>query len=46
MILPVGFDLIGSSIKAGAEIFHTLKSSLEKLGMSTAVGDEVASHQI
>ena len=40
MILPVGFDLIGSSIKAGAEIFHTLKSSLEKLGMSTAVGDE------
>ena len=40
MILPVGFDLIGSSIKAGAEIFHTLKSSLEKHGMSTAVGDE------
>ena len=40
MILPVGFDLIGSSIKAGAEIFHTLKSSLERLSMSTAVGDE------
>ena len=40
MILPVGFDLISSSIKAGAEIFHTLKSSLEALNMSSAVGDE------
>ena len=40
MILPVGFDLISSSIKAGTEIFHTLKSSLEALNMSTAVGDE------
>ena len=40
MILPVGFDLISSSIKAGAEIFHSLKQSLDKLKMSTAVGDE------
>ncbi len=40
MILPVGFDLVSSAIKAGAEIFHTLKSSLEGLNMSTAVGDE------
>ena len=40
MILPVGFDLVSSAIKAGAEIFHTLKSSLEALNMSTAVGDE------
>lgn len=40
MILPVGFDLISSAIKAGTEIFHTLKSSLEALKMSTAVGDE------
>lgn len=40
MILPVGFDLISSSIKAGAEIFHTLKSLLDKLKMSTSVGDE------
>ena len=40
MILPVGFDLISSAIKAGTEIFHTLKSSLEALNMSTAVGDE------
>ena len=40
MILPVGFDLVSSAIKAGAEIFHKLRSSLEKLNMSTAVGDE------
>ena len=40
MILPVGFDLISSSIRAGAEIFHSLKHSLDKLKMSTAVGDE------
>ena len=40
MILPVGFDLISSAIKAGSEIFHTLKNSLEALNMSTAVGDE------
>ena len=40
MILPVGFDLVSSSIKAGAEIFHTLKSLLDKFKMSTSVGDE------
>tara|TARA_B100000035_G_scaffold315424_1_gene336032 strand:+ start:8757 stop:10034 length:1278 start_codon:yes stop_codon:yes gene_type:complete len=40
MILPVGFDLISSSIKAGAEIFHTLKNLLDRLKMSTSVGDE------
>ncbi len=40
MILPVGFDLVSSSIKAGAEIFHTLKRLLDKLKMSTSVGDE------
>ena len=40
MILPIGFDLISSSIKAGAEIFHSLRKSLDKLKKSTAVGDE------
>ena len=40
MILPVGFDLISSSIKAGAEIFHTLKNLLDRLKLSTSVGDE------
>ena len=40
MILPVGFDKITESIRAGAEIFHTLKDALNKLEMSTSVGDE------
>tara|TARA_Y100000768_G_scaffold382291_1_gene362386 strand:- start:4431 stop:5732 length:1302 start_codon:yes stop_codon:yes gene_type:complete len=40
MILPVGFDNIKDSIRAGAEIFHTLKNNLNKLNMSTSVGDE------
>ena len=40
MILPTGFDLISTAIRAGAEIFHTLRKSLDKLKMSTAVGDE------
>lgn len=40
MILPVGFDKVSESIRAGAEIFHTLKSLLNKQNMSTSVGDE------
>ena len=40
MILPVGFEKITDSIRAGAEIFHTLKDALNKLNMPTSVGDE------
>jgi enolase len=40
MILPVGFDKVSESIRAGAEIFHTLKSLLNKKNMATSVGDE------
>mgnify|MGYP001987135141 CR=1 FL=1 len=40
MILPVGFDNIADSVRAGAEIFHTLKNTLNKLAMPTSVGDE------
>ena len=40
MILPVGFDKVTESIRAGAEIFHTLKSLLNKQNLSTSVGDE------
>ncbi len=40
MIVPIGFDSMRSSIRAGSEIFHTLKKALEKINMSTAVGDE------
>ena len=40
MILPVHFDTIKETIRAGSEIFHSLKSRLDRLGMSTSVGDE------
>ena len=40
MILPIGFDKITESIRAGAEIFHTLKNALNRINMPTSVGDE------
>ncbi len=40
MIQPWGFDDFGQALRAGTEIYHTLKSVLKKRGMSTAVGDE------
>ena len=40
MILPIGFDSFSECLRAGVEIFHNLKSCLNKLSMSTAVGDE------
>ena len=40
MILPIGFDSFSDSLRAGVEIFHSLKSNLEKLSLSTSVGDE------
>jgi len=40
MILPIGFESFSDSLRAGVEIFHSLKSNLEKLSLSTSVGDE------
>jgi len=40
MIIPIGFDRFSDSLKAGVEIFHILKEKIEKLNMSTSVGDE------
>lgn len=40
MVLPVGFDSFAESLRAGTEIFHSLKSVLKGHGLSTAVGDE------
>ena len=40
MVLPVGFDTFAESLRAGTEIFHSLKSVLKGHGLSTAVGDE------
>ena len=40
MIVPVVKNSFSESLRAGSEMFHTLKKILSKKGMSTAVGDE------
>lgn len=40
MIEPVGFSSFSESLRAGTEIFHSLKSVLKAQGLNTAVGDE------
>lgn len=40
MIIPTVNNSYAESLRAGAEIFHTLKKILGKKGLSTAVGDE------
>ncbi|MGN6030565.1 MAG: phosphopyruvate hydratase, partial [Thermomicrobiales bacterium] len=40
MIQPWGFDNFDDAMRAGVEIYHSLKKVLHKNGMSTAVGDE------
>jgi enolase len=40
MIMPVGASTFSESLRMGTEIFHHLKSVLQKMGMSTNVGDE------
>jgi len=40
MIVPTVNNSFAESLRAGSEIFHTLKSILNKKNLSTAVGDE------
>ena len=40
MIVPHGFESFAEALRAGCEIFHTLKKDLDKKGYSVAVGDE------
>ncbi|WP_449428297.1 phosphopyruvate hydratase [Rhodanobacter umsongensis] len=40
MILPVGMPTFAEALRAGAEIFHALKSVLHGRGLGTSVGDE------
>ncbi|MBU6153428.1 MAG: phosphopyruvate hydratase [Bdellovibrionales bacterium] len=40
MIVPTGFNRFSDSLRAGVEIFHSLKKILTKKGLTTAVGDE------
>ena len=40
MVMPVGAESFSEALRAGAEIFHNLKSVLKKRGYATSVGDE------
>ena len=40
MVMPVGFDSFDKAIQACAEVYHSLKKTLNDKGYSTAVGDE------
>ncbi|MCX6393922.1 MAG: phosphopyruvate hydratase [Solirubrobacterales bacterium] len=40
MVVPLGAKTFSECLRMGAEVFHTLKDTLHKRGMSTAVGDE------
>src|ERR1700681_152517 len=40
MIMPVGAPTFAEALRAGAEIFHTLKTALKAAGHNTNVGDE------
>jgi enolase len=40
MVMPLGVSSFAEALRAGAEIFHALRSILKKAGHSTGVGDE------
>src|SRR5579859_2620977 len=40
MVMPLGLSSFADAVRAGAEIFHTLRGILKKKGYSTGVGDE------
>jgi enolase len=40
MVMPAGMPSFAEAVRAGAEIFHTLRGILKKKGHTTGVGDE------
>jgi enolase len=40
MVMPIGAPTFADAVRTGAEIFHALRGSLRKRGLSTGVGDE------
>jgi enolase len=40
MIVPAGLNNFADALRAGVEVFHTLKGILKKRGLNTSVGDE------
>jgi enolase len=40
MLVPLGFDSFSEALRAGVEIYHSLKGILRSRSLTTAVGDE------
>jgi enolase len=40
MIVPLGAPTFAEALRAGVEVFHSLKANLKKDGLATSVGDE------
>jgi enolase len=40
MIVPIGASSFSEALRVGAEVFHSLKRTLQQRGLATAVGDE------
>jgi len=40
MLVPIGFSRFSEALRAGVEIYHTLKKVLAERGLMTGVGDE------
>jgi enolase len=40
MIAPIGADSFSEALRAGAEIYHNLKSVMKKRSLATSIGDE------
>jgi enolase len=40
MIVPLGLPSFAEALRAGAEVFHTLKAAIKRAGLSTGQGDE------
>lgn len=40
MVVPLGFDSFSEALRAGVEVFHSLKKDLAADGLTVAVGDE------
>jgi enolase len=40
LLVPIGFDTFSEALRAGVEVYHSLKGVLKQRGLVTAVGDE------
>jgi len=40
MVVPLGFPTFAEALRAGIEVFHSLKGLFEAAGLATSVGDE------